>query len=204
MITRKISCLLMLAMSVISAPAPAGFLSSEAGGVISELALDALRKKTSAGAQSGQTTQATQSSQQYSVEAVLDGDTIAVRSVDGRTSYRVRLAMIDAPEKTQDWGMASKASLAQLLRGSATVRIESFGHDTYGRMIGIVFDERSRNVNLLQLENGAAWLYSLFAGKPEFANYLQSFKAAEQRARMQRIGLWANPSPTPPWTFRRS
>lgn len=197
---RKIACLLMLALPAIAPPASAGFLTNEASGVVTELALDALRKKTSSAAQIDQTAQTTQ---KYSVEAVLDGDTIAVRSDDGRTSYRVRLAMIDAPEKQQDYGMSSKASLAQLLRGSANISIQSFGHDAYGRMIGIVFDERQRNVNLLQLENGAAWLYSLYAEKPAFAGYAQSFKAAEQRARMQKIGLWSNPSPTPPWKFRR-
>lgn len=197
---RNIACLLMLTLPVTAPHASAGFLASEAGGVVTELALDALKKKTSSSTQNGQTAQATQ---KYSVEAVLDGDTIAVRSADGRTSYRVRLAMIDAPEKQQDYGMSSKASLTQLLRGSANISIESFGHDAYGRMIGIVFDERQRNVNLLQLENGAAWLYSLYAEKPAFAGYVQSFKAAEQRARMQKIGLWSNPSPTPPWKFRR-
>ncbi|MDU4254419.1 thermonuclease family protein [Pseudomonas sp.] len=138
------------------------------------------------------------------LEGIGDGDTIYVRNTEQQATYRVRFAMIDAPEKTQDYGMQAKQALQQLLRGSGVLTLHVHGTDRYGRLIAIVEDERQRNINLLMVNQGAAWVYSQYAKRPEYSDYYGPLSAAEKNARMQRLGLWANPDAIAPWQFRRS
>ncbi len=47
------------------------------------------------------------------------------------------------------------------------------------------------------LETGNVWYYKQYAkGQYDYAN-------AEKRAKENRIGLWKDKSPTPPWQYRR-
>lgn len=138
------------------------------------------------------------------LEGIADGDTIYVRSAEERASYRVRMAMIDAPEKNQDYGPQAKRALQQLLRGAGALTLQVYGSDRYGRLIAVVEDERKRNINLLMVNQGAAWVYSQYARRPEFVRYYEAMTAAETNARRQRLGLWANPDAVEPWLFRRS
>lgn len=139
----------------------------------------------------------------YYLEGVADGDTIYVRQMDNRVSYRVRFAMVDAPEKNQSFGQEAKSALIQMLQGQKTVTITSFGHDRYGRIIGIVSDANGRNLNLEMVRSGYAWVYSRYAGKPAFASYLNAFENAQNSAQLNRTGLWRDSNPLEPWKFRR-
>ncbi|WP_326430469.1 thermonuclease family protein (plasmid) [Stutzerimonas frequens] len=138
------------------------------------------------------------------LEGIADGDTIYVRHAEQRASYRVRLAMIDAPESKQAYGPQAKQALQQLLRGAGILTLQVYGSDRYGRLIAVVEDERKRNINLLMVNQGAAWVYSQYARRPEFAGYYDTISTAENNARRQRLGLWANPDAMEPWRFRRS
>lgn len=137
------------------------------------------------------------------LEGIADGDTIYVRDTETRTSYRVRLAMIDAPESRQEYGIESKAALQQLLRGAGVITLHVESTDRYGRLIAIVEDERKRNINLEMVNQGAAWVYTQYAKRGSFANLYSTFSNAERQAQMRQIGLWRNPSPMEPWRFRR-
>ena len=128
------------------------------------------------------------------VVKVSDGDTITVLD-EAKHSIRVRVWGIDAPESKQAYGQASRRHLAERIAGQ-DVRLEVRGKDRYGRVLAVVWlgDE---NENLLQLCNGFAWHYVAYAKKAtEYAD-------AEKNAREQRLGLWKEPSPIPPWEFRR-
>lgn len=138
-----------------------------------------------------------------SFEGVGDGDTIYVRDTSAQASYRVRLAMIDAPEKDQEYGQESKASLTQLLRGAGMLELDVYAKDQYGRLVAIVKDERGRNLNLQQVTQGAAWVYTQYASAPAYAGMLSEFDNAERNAKIRRMGLWASPTPLEPWKFRR-
>jgi len=140
---------------------------------------------------------------QVHLEGIADGDTIYVRNTETRTSYRVRLAMIDAPESKQQYGIEAKAALQQLLRGAGIITLHVEGTDRYGRLIALVEDERSRNINLELVNQGAAWVYTQYAQRGAFANLYSTFDNAERQARMRQIGLWKNPTPVEPWRFRR-
>ena len=142
-------------------------------------------------------------SKTYYLEGVADGDTIYVRQMDNRVSYRVRFAMVDAPEKTQSFGQEAKSALIQMLQGQKTVTVTEFGHDRYGRIIGIVSDSNGRNLNLEMVRGGYAWVYSRYAAKPAFASYLNAFENAQNTAQLNRAGLWRDSNPLEPWKFRR-
>lgn len=128
------------------------------------------------------------------VVRVVDGDTIVVLS--DRDQVRVRLSGIDAPERPgQPFSVASRDALAAVVAGKVvTVTYEE--HDQYGRVIGRV-DAAGVNANTRQLQTGHAWVYSRFNTSPVD-------RAIQAQARLRRVGLWADPAPTPPWQWRRA
>lgn len=128
------------------------------------------------------------------VIGVVDGDTIDVLA-DGRP-VRVRLAEIDAPERRQAYGTKARQALAELAFRRVVAVVDE-GRDRYGRMIGTVTVDGGRNVNLAMVTAGFAWAYTRYVVHP-------AYPAAQEAARAARRGLWADPHPTPPWTFRRS
>lgn len=88
------------------------------------------------------------------VIAVLDGDTVmVVRNSD--PPVKVRLADIDAPEKEQLGGIASKKSLSDLVLHKH-VSINTQAVDIYGRLVAhLALDGKS--VNEEQVRRGMAW-----------------------------------------------
>lgn len=128
------------------------------------------------------------------VTGVADGDTLYVRLPGGQgDSIRLRLADIDAPEKKQAFGRRSEQSLRELAGGKeATVTWRSL--DVYGRPIArIVVDGHS--VNVEQVRRGMAWVFRRYSRDPELIEL-------ERQAREQRLGLWADAQPVPPWEWR--
>lgn len=131
--------------------------------------------------------------QQYRVVSISDGDTIKLLSSD-RQQVKCRLHGIDAPESTQPYGQVSKASLSDMVFGK-TVTVEVLDRDQYGRSVCRII-LNGIDVNKVQLQRGLAWHYVRYS---KDASYAQ----AERTARQQRLGLWAEPGPTAPWSFRR-
>ena len=125
---------------------------------------------------------------------VSDGDTIHVVT-DGNVKFKVRLDRIDAPEKDQPYGKESTAYLSSLIRGK-TVRVEWQKKDRYGRVLGIVFLDKT-DINLKMVETGNAHHYAYFDQTPAYA-------AAEVAAKGQKLGLWAAESPINPYEWRRN
>jgi len=71
------------------------------------------------------------------VVKIADGDTITVLDSD-KVQHRVRIAGIDAPEKGQSFGNASRKRMSELV-ARKEVRVEFNKHDRYGRIVGKVF-----------------------------------------------------------------
>jgi endonuclease YncB( thermonuclease family) len=128
----------------------------------------------------------------YLVVGISDGDTITVS--DGLRQTKVRLAEIDAPEKRQAFGGRSKQSLASLCFQKEAL-IESQGKDRYGRVIGRVHCA-GIDANAEQVRQGMAWVYDRYVTD-------RSLYPLQETARTARRGLWADPSPVPPWEWRR-
>lgn len=126
------------------------------------------------------------------VISVADGDTITILLADN-TEQKVRLNQIDAPEKGQDFGKASKKSLSDLVY-KKDVSIKKVDTDKYGRLVGTVFLD-GKDINLEQVKNGMAWVYTEYATD-------QNYFDEEKKAKDSRSGLWDNPTAVAPWDFR--
>ena len=135
------------------------------------------------------------------VTYVFDGDTIEVCQIPStKSKKRVRLFGIDAPEFKQEGGQESKNALEKLLKNKKVRLVQRADSDSYGRFVAEVFVEgENDSVNLAMLRAGRAWHYNYFAPANEFPQFHQ----AEEKARRQRLGLWKNDNPVPPWEWRR-
>lgn len=132
------------------------------------------------------------------VVGVSDGDTITVL-VDNHDRLKVRLAGIDAPEKSQPFGSVSKKSLSDQVFGK-TVNIEANKKDRYGRFLGrVIFN--GTDVCLEQIRAGMAWHYKRYSNE-QSESLRREYADAESQARQLKIGLWSEPTPVAPWEFR--
>lgn len=127
------------------------------------------------------------------VAAVVDGDTIDVLVMSH--SVRIRFAQIDAPERSQAFGIRSRQALAAMVAGQVVTVAEN-DPDRYGRTLGTVF-VGGVNVNAAMVHQGMAWAYRQYVTDG-------SLIQLEAEARAARRGLWADPAPVEPWLFRRT
>lgn len=133
------------------------------------------------------------------VVGVQDGDTLTILD-SARVQHRIRLAGIDAPEKSQAFGEAAKQSLARLVHGRQ-VEAHCPKRDRYGREVCSVF-LGTRDVGLEQVRAGYAWWYREYA-REQTRDDRVVYEAAEAEARQARRGLWDDPAPQQPSAFRR-
>ena len=130
----------------------------------------------------------------WKVVAVYDGDTVTCLD-ENNQQQKIRLAEIDAPEAKQDFGQASRQSLASMVFGR-TIQVVDSGRDRYGRWIGRLYVD-GIDVNRQQVATGMAWHYADYSKD-------KSLATVQAQAQAQRIGLWSQPNPTPPWDYRKS
>jgi endonuclease YncB( thermonuclease family) len=126
------------------------------------------------------------------VVGVADGDTITVLDAS-KVQHKVRLAEIDAPEKAQAFGNRSKQALSALVFGK-TVLVVDQGQDRYRRTIGRVF-QGDVDISAEQVRRGMAWVYRKYSKD-------KMLLPLEDEARVQRLGLWQDADPVPPWEWR--
>lgn len=130
------------------------------------------------------------------VVGVVGGDTIKVRDEKSR-QYTVRLAGLDAPEKFQTYGQRAEDSLRELVfQRGVSVEIARQGGP------GKVLLADGKDMNLEQLKRGFAW-YDKSRAQDLSAQDREAYAAAEADARMQRVGLWRDAKPIPPWEYRQ-
>lgn len=123
---------------------------------------------------------------------ISDGDTLTILT-HTKAQLRIRLTEIDAPEKKQAFGNVSKKALSSLcFRKTAIVNTNE--KDRYGRVLGRVTCA-GIDVNAEQIKTGMAWVYDKYVTD-------KSLYDLQDRAKNNKIGLWADPNPTPPWLFR--
>jgi micrococcal nuclease len=60
-------------------------------------------------------------SEEYTVKYISDGDTITVTNNKTNKKVKVRLFGIDAPEKTQEYGLESKEYLMSLIKDKVII-----------------------------------------------------------------------------------
>lgn len=128
------------------------------------------------------------------VVGVIDGDTIDV--LHNGKGDRIRLNGIDCPEKGQAFGQKAKHATASLVFDKE-VTIQTHGKDKYGRTIADVLLPDGMNLNQELVKQGWCWWYRKYAPGDTVLEGL------EKEAREARKGLWADPSPVPPWVWRK-
>jgi|SRR5690606_22580479 len=133
--------------------------------------------------------------QQCTVDSVNDGDSMRVRCPGQKTSQRVRLHQIDAPELDQPYGRQARDLLRKFCPEGSVATIAKYDTDQYGRMLAEV-SCGSKNVNEEMVASGAAWAY-----KPHVIN--RALFTLENEARRENKGLWAGQNPQAPWEWRR-
>jgi endonuclease YncB( thermonuclease family) len=133
------------------------------------------------------------------VTFIYDGDTIRIKDRDGEF-HVVRLQGVDAPEDRQNYSKQSRKSLSSIIIGKQ-VRVAYSKKDGDGRLVGTVYLGKA-DVNLKQIEAGAAWHYKRFASE-QTAQERAAYAQAELTARAERAGLWREQNPPPPWEYGR-
>ena len=132
------------------------------------------------------------------VVGITDGDTIKVLDSDN-TLFKIRLVGIDAPEKSQAFGQASKKSLSDCAYGKFVI-VQGDKTDRYKRLIGKII-ANGVDCNLNQVKLGMAWHYKQYQREQTAADRI-AYSEAEEQARSRTLGLWTEASPVPPWDFR--
>jgi micrococcal nuclease len=129
------------------------------------------------------------------VVKVLQGDLISIE-LDGEP-ISIRLAEIDAPEIRQPFSRQSRNFVEELvLKKRVTVVVKTF--DLFKRVVGEVFLKDGRSLNREIVKWGFAWHYKINPTPDKVLG------ALEYHAWENKLGLWLDKSPVPPWKFRSS
>ena len=127
------------------------------------------------------------------VVRVIDGDTIEV--LLEKKPVRIRLADIDCPEQGQLFGQAAKKFVLERA-AHKIVTVHPRTKDRYGRTIAEVVLPDGESLNQMLLRHGFAWHYKKYSDDKALAEL-------EDQARNDKVGLWQDNDPTPPWEWRR-
>ena len=128
------------------------------------------------------------------VVAVQEGDTFTMQS--GSSLYKVRLSDVDAPESGQVFGRQARQFTEQRVLGRRVWVKVSF-IDKHDRRVGEVIVEDGGVLNEELVHAGLAWYYRVHPVKN------QRLQILEHYAFTNKLGLWVEKEPLPPWEFRR-
>jgi len=140
--------------------------------------------------------------------SIEDGDSFVFERIDTAASlprrFEVRLHAVDAPERIQRHGSASRAGLVELV-SQRHLTLDCYKPDARGRAVCRASDldrpAPQRDLELVLLSRGMVWHYRAYAGEQAPADRA-AYAAAEAQARAARRGLWRDPEPQAPWECR--
>ncbi|MCO6498443.1 MAG: thermonuclease family protein [Chitinophagaceae bacterium] len=130
------------------------------------------------------------------VIGIKDGDTIEV--LYEKKPVTIRLEHIDCPEirNSQPFGRTAKNKASDLCFGQMVRVVHKNEYDRYKRLIAVIINEKGENVNKEMVKAGLAWHYKKYSSD-------KGYSKLERKARRQKIGIWSDPSPVPPWEWRK-
>jgi len=135
----------------------------------------------------------------YTVIRVIDGDTLFVEDAGG-IRYKIRLGVIDCPEKKQPWGSVAKKYMeAQLLNKKVVLKNIQKIPDRYNRPIVIVF-YKGENMNLKLIAKGLAEVYT---GKQPKGVNLKPYYKEQMKARAKLMCMWGEEKYISPSDWRK-
>lgn len=127
------------------------------------------------------------------VISILDGDTIKILS-ETKEELTIQLNGIDCPERDQVYGKEAKEFTKNLVL-SLKVLIRPSKKDIRQTIADVILED-GRNLSQELIKAGYAW-WSFENSTDELLAHLES------KAKIEKVGLWANPDPIPPWIFRQ-
>lgn len=130
------------------------------------------------------------------VTKVYDGDTVTLKCPGEADVTKVRMYCIDTPEMKQAlWGEAARDHLRSIIGKYA--RVVAINKDRYGRVVGEVYTQDGKNLNMEQVKDGYAAVYDTYCKKPEY-------KPLEAKAKAAKLGIWAKSGMhQTPWEWRK-
>lgn len=128
------------------------------------------------------------------VVGISDGDSLTVRCAAAEPQRQVRIHAIDAPERYQSFSDAARRHLSALCL-NMQARIRPIDTDGYARTVAQV-ECRGEDAASHQVDAGLAWV------SMPYARTRPDLRELQARARAARRGLWADPHPVAPWTWR--
>jgi micrococcal nuclease len=130
------------------------------------------------------------------VTKIIDGDSLRVRTAGGK-ELEIRLYGLDSPEYDQPFAAEAKA-LAKRLALGRSVAVAPVETDRYGRTVALV-KVSGRAVNRELVAAGFAWVSPRYCRR----EVCREWRALEEQARRDRVGLWRQAEPIPPWRWKR-
>lgn len=115
-------------------------------------------------------------------------------TVTGQGSIRVRVSEIDSAEIDQPYGTQARDVMCAMVCDK-DVDVEPRGR-SYDRVVGLI-EVGGLDTSGAMVAAGAAW---------DYAQYDRDLMmpVLQEKARARRLGLWAEPAPVAPWTWRHS
>lgn len=113
--------------------------------------------------------------------------------VDGKKEM-VRLYGIDSPIDPQPYGKEARLYTVKRCLGKI-VEVDPVIRDHYDRIIAWV-DVDGENLNKELIRKGMTWWYR------KYLPFEVELGRLEEEARNAKVGLWADPSPIPPWEYQ--
>lgn len=131
------------------------------------------------------------------IVAIADGDTLTARceTAVGLENISVRLAEIDAPERGQAFGARSRQRLVELCFGKHA-EVAPQTKDRYHRTVARV-SCGGADASTELVRSGMAWVFDRYVTD-------RSLYTIQEEARSAGRGLWTDPSPLPPWEWRKA
>lgn len=128
------------------------------------------------------------------VISVIDGNTFELKTDDNEV-YEIILYGIDCPELGQPFSGEAKSQLEKLiLKKAITVTIQ--GKNRYGIRMGFFLIKNGVDPRNVLLENGLAWTAE--------RNAIQTLEELRIKALSEKVGIWKEDAPVPPWIYRRT
>ena len=128
------------------------------------------------------------------VVRISDGGTIKV--MRACKEVKVRLYGIDTPERGQAFSKKAKQFTSDMVFGKI-VEVDVMDTDRYGRTVALIFADKTL-LNEELVKSGFAWVYWKYCHHP----MCEHWKSFQLRAKIDKVGLWSDSDPTPPWYFR--
>ena len=126
---------------------------------------------------------------------ISDGDTVTVW--ENEKLYKIALYGIDVPEIKQNFGQKAKKFTSDWVFNKDLIVIPKYD-DKHNRIVGIIYIG-NKCLNQELVKNGFAWVSQRSCTDQLCKKWLEF----ETFAKKNKIGLWVDKNPIPPWDFKK-